>query len=672
MERRWAHGMRHRCSGWRILRLAIAGALLTSAGAGAGITTADPLEQAWAAEGFDPESSAGLFVGINEFAEPGLSKIPFAVDDAVDLAHIFALELGLIPPQKVVLILAGEPQKPESQSRLRKLLQAGATGAEANLIEIYRHLLAQSKAAAADGLFVVAFSTHGFSDRGDDFLVAPDSVRRFIRQTGVELRAVLESVEGARARRRLVLLDACRTPWSDSRAVDDGDSAQSASFVSTIEQARGQVVLAAASPEGYTYEDFEHRNGVFTAAVLNGLQGHAVADGRGFITLEHLADYVDARVRSWAQENHPGHAVGTYGGITRILTGEATYLPLAVSPTGWLPVHAYRQRRDAALARLRQNLSDGPEGPIRGVMYDEVWQALPEEPPSEEFEKASVESLLDALETLDGTVSSQRRFALFFSTFPDRPAPVDTVPASEKRWALIIGNANYANVPLRTPLNDARAMATLLAKADFDVQLLENADHRSMEAAVRRFGAQLRGDTVGLFYFSGQGVQIGGENYLIPIDAEIIRESDLLYKATSLGSVLDQMAEAGNRLNLVIIDACRDNPFERSAQQRGLAAYSPPRGVIMAFAAAPGSVAFDGDSGQHGVFTEHLLVELGTPGLKFMEVFRRTAQSVQNATSGQQRPWLSSALVEDFILLPTSATAGGRTGGVADVGRGKR
>jgi len=137
---------------------------------------ADVLE----AEGFDPAESAGLFVGISRFDDPRFDQIPFAVDDAVDLASLFAHELRLISPEKIVLGLAGEPHKPESVERLRRLLDAGARREKAHQTDIYAHLDAQRLAAGRAGLFVAAIATHGFSDQGDDFLVAANSLKRRI------------------------------------------------------------------------------------------------------------------------------------------------------------------------------------------------------------------------------------------------------------------------------------------------------------------------------------------------------------------------------------------------------------------------------------------------------------------------------------------------------------
>jgi len=220
---------------------------------------------------------------------------------------------------------------------------------------------------------------------------------------------------------------------------------------------------------------------------------------------------------------------------------------------------------------------------------------------------------------------------------------------AESRWALVIGNAAYAGGELRNPLNDARSMAEVLRELRFDADLRENLDHQAMEEAIRAFGRKLRTGGVGVFYFAGHGVQVEGRNYLIPVGPRIDEETEIKYKAVDLGFLLDQMGEAHNRLNIVILDACRDNPFRSfRTLRRGLAQTEAPTGTIIAYATAPGKVAADG-TGRHGVFTEHLLAVLHLPGLKIEEVFKQTRQAVVGTTGGAQVPWTASSLVGEFV-----------------------
>jgi TPR repeat protein len=228
---------------------------------------------------------------------------------------------------------------------------------------------------------------------------------------------------------------------------------------------------------------------------------------------------------------------------------------------------------------------------------------------------------------------------LFASVLAAAPA------RAEKRTALIIGNAAYKSAPLKNPVNDARDMASLLRTLGFDVTLKTDANHQQMEEAVREFGRKLRGGGVGLFYFAGHGVQVAGDNYLVPVDAQIASEADVRYGCLNAGLVLGKMEDAGNQVNLVVLDACRNNPFGRGfrSAEAGLAKMDAPKGSLIAYATAPGRVAGDG-SGRNGVYTKFLLQNLRTPGLSLGDVFMRTRMGVLQETGEKQVPWESSSL----------------------------
>ena len=183
-----------------------------------------------------------------------------------------------------------------------------------------------------------------------------------------------------------------------------------------------------------------------------------------------------------------------------------------------------------------------------------------------------------------------------------------------QRLALVIGNGAYKKAPLRNPVNDAYDMAEALRKIGFEVIHKENASQWSMENAIRDFGKRLRKGGVGLFYFAGHGIQVKGINYLIPVDARIESESDVKYECVDAGRVLGKMEDAGNDLNIVVLDACRDNPFARGfrSSSSGLARMDAPKGSLIAYATAPGSIAADG-IGRNGVYTKHLLDKMKIP-----------------------------------------------------------
>ncbi len=243
---------------------------------------------------------------------------------------------------------------------------------------------------------------------------------------------------------------------------------------------------------------------------------------------------------------------------------------------------------------------------------------------------------------------------------PDRAIqvrpPTQASLDGERRLALVIGNGAYASAPLRNPVNDARAVAEHLRLCHFDVVSLENATRAQMREAVRAFGARIAKGGVGLFYFAGHGMQVKGRNYLVPVDADIAQEDEVAGEALEVDAVLAKMETARNRLNIMILDACRNNPFGRSFRStlQGLAQVDAPTGTFVAFATSPGRSAADGN-GDHGLYTQALLHQFLVPGLKLEEVFKRTRAEVLAASDQQQTPWENSSIVGDFYFLPGNA-----------------
>ena len=220
-----------------------------------------------------------------------------------------------------------------------------------------------------------------------------------------------------------------------------------------------------------------------------------------------------------------------------------------------------------------------------------------------------------------------------------------------ERLALVIGNSAYQTAPLKNPLNDAEDMAATLESLDFKVILKKNADQRTMEDTIRYFGRQLKNGGVGLFYFAGHGLQVEGRNYLVPVDARIESESDVRYEAVDAGRVLGKMEDAENQLNIVILDACRNNPYARSfrTDQKGLARMDAPTGSLVAYATAPGDVAADGNE-KNGIFTKYLIRHMSEPNLSIEQVLKRVRIDVAGQTNGRQIPWESSSLMGDFYF----------------------
>lgn len=236
----------------------------------------------------------------------------------------------------------------------------------------------------------------------------------------------------------------------------------------------------------------------------------------------------------------------------------------------------------------------------------------------------------------------------------------DTADASaRKKVALVMGNSTYKVSPLTNPTNDASDIAKRLEGLGFEVSKILNASQKEMEQAIRRFHRTLFAkDTVGLFYYAGHAVELRGSNYLIPVDAELHSEADVKYETVNVGRLLDGMSDANNGLNIVILDACRNNPFARSFRSAGtgLVPSNPATGTIILYATEPTNVAEDGD-GRNGTFTLHLLNSMSKPGLTVEEVFKKTAISVNRATKGNQTPWSEGFILGDFYFHPPGGTS---------------
>ncbi|MEO6301054.1 MAG: caspase family protein [Paracoccaceae bacterium] len=235
---------------------------------------------------------------------------------------------------------------------------------------------------------------------------------------------------------------------------------------------------------------------------------------------------------------------------------------------------------------------------------------------------------------------------------------------AEPRIALVVGNGAYVAVNgLPNPPNDARLMATTLEKAGFTVTLVADGSMEQMSAAVTKFGSALRDagpETTGLFYYAGHGVQSFGVNYLVPVDARLSNAADLGLVAIDAQSVLRQMFSAHNRTNIVILDACRNNPFEnvRDLGDNGLAEMAAPTGTFLAYATAPRAVALDGADG-NSPFTEALAKIITKPGLPIEQAFKEVRVAVLQATNGKQTPWDTSSLTNDFAFTPAVDTGAG-------------
>ena len=243
-------------------------------------------------------------------------------------------------------------------------------------------------------------------------------------------------------------------------------------------------------------------------------------------------------------------------------------------------------------------------------------------------------------------------------------APERTLAAAQPRVALVIGNSAYAEAPLANPANDARLMALTLRGLGFDVIESIDADRETMQLAAFELQDRLVAagkDAIGLFYYAGHGVQVGGQNYLIPLNTEIKKEREVTIKAVSAGFILKQMEFAENRMNFVILDACRNNPLTRGFRSatRGLARMDAPRGSLVAYSTGPGEVAADG-TGVNSPYTLALAQAMRTPGVPAEKMFKLVRNSVMAATRGEQTPWEESSLTgADFYFSVDVSVAPG-------------
>jgi hypothetical protein len=234
-----------------------------------------------------------------------------------------------------------------------------------------------------------------------------------------------------------------------------------------------------------------------------------------------------------------------------------------------------------------------------------------------------------------------------------------------RRTALVIGNGAYTDERLANAVNDAEAVARTLQEIGFSVTLVRNADKRAIDEAVEAFSRRLGPGEIGLFYFSGHGVQVDGENYLVPINAQLSRQADAQYDAVPLGKVINAVETTRASAKIIILDACRNNPFyrrwrstARGVATRGLATplSSGDGGTLIAFSTAPGKEAADGiGNSPNSPFTTYLLRHLRTPNLEVGQLFRRVRGDVVEATRSEQIPWVSEALVGEVYLNQRNA-----------------
>ncbi|MEK6371964.1 MAG: caspase family protein [Acidobacteriota bacterium] len=258
------------------------------------------------AKAVEGQQSAALFVGIRDFGPSGkLSPVPYAIDDAVDLAYEFAMaqQPPLVPPDQVVLALSeGEPRKRESRAKLSKLLAAGALRRRAQQAVILQLLDRQARRVGRNGILIVSLATHGVSASGAQHLLAEGSLAEHY-ETAISINTISEIVFGNDVARALILIDACRENLRRDRRAGEADARSRAAFIRVMTGVEGQVVITGAAAGGYAYDNDVRGNGVFTAAVIDALRCGAAKDHHGFVTVEKLYSYVSGQVLRWVRQN---------------------------------------------------------------------------------------------------------------------------------------------------------------------------------------------------------------------------------------------------------------------------------------------------------------------------------------------------------------------------------
>jgi uncharacterized caspase-like protein len=237
-------------------------------------------------------------------------------------------------------------------------------------------------------------------------------------------------------------------------------------------------------------------------------------------------------------------------------------------------------------------------------------------------------------------------------------------PATQKgpRVALVVGNNTYPQAPLRNPVSDADAMAASLQSLGFTVTLVRNAGWSALGAAARSFADSTAGASLRLVYYAGHGAQVRGRNYLIPVDVDVLDEDELLRKSIDAGELVQRLARQPKAVNVLIMDACRNNPASQvalaadgrrlrtRAGPAGMARMAAPAGSLIAYATAPGQVADDRGGGAHSLYTKHLLQHVVTPGLTLEQLFKRVRLGVLQESNAQQQPWEENSLTVEACL----------------------
>lgn len=360
--------------------------------------------------------SAGLFVGLNHYDDPEIRQLRFAVDDAIDLAHLFVIELGLLEPSKTSLLLAGEPAKAESKRRLEELSSKGCLQGRPWLHELYQHADRFGHSTAEEGLIVAFFSTRGFDSGAQGMLAVGGTLKRKAVQTGLPLAMILDELSKARARNRLVLLDVCReSPGNAAGVQREPSELLGEGFLRSIDGTKGSTVLTATSRGGFSFEDERDGNGVFAGAVMDGLRGDAQPGEQADVAVEMLASYLHQQIRDWVAKRRPEQAGINQGILARFDPESMRSFALArpLQP----PSDLYEEHVRQMLARLLREV--GP----KDRLFRQAVHALDGAPSHERAQ------LLAEIRSFDGSQRSRRTLGTRLIELIATPAPLQLAVA---------------------------------------------------------------------------------------------------------------------------------------------------------------------------------------------------------------------------------------------------
>ena len=333
-----------------------------------------------------------------------------------------------------------------------------------------------------------------------------------------------------------------------------------------------------------------------------------------------------------------------------------SFTRIAKDNSGPSAVEAQRQENERKAAQLvedRKRLEEDKRQTELARLRAEAEEAKRRQAQAEAQRQENERKAAQMEEDRKRIEEDKRQIALERQRIESQKGQPQVAPDNRRRLALVIGNDNYSSMPrLNNAVNDARSMSDALRQANFEVMSFSNLDKRRMEEALRNFTGKLGRDDVGLFYYSGHGIQADNRNFLIPVGENVKKTSDVSYEGVDVNRVMDNLRDAKNALNIVVLDACRSSlPDVRGGMSRGLTVTDAPQGSIIAYATSPGKTASDGDGG-NSPYTKNLIKAMQRKGVKIEEVFKEVRQSVIRDTNGEQTPSETSYLVGDFYFRP--------------------